>query len=123
MFAKRNKAHAPAHGIIIGSVIMSLFLLLTANHNLVDQFQFIILVTTAAFLVTYFYTAISQIIILKNSEESVRKNVINIVIASLAACYAFWAIFGSGKNIIFYLLMFLFACIPLYVLMNRQKKN
>lgn len=119
IFAKRNKANVPAIGIIISSIIMSVFLLLTTKPNLVDQFQFIILITTTAFLVTYFYSAISLIMIIKGNRRI--KDLAYLIITSLAACYAFWAMFGSGKDIVFYMLMFLFATIPLYTLFSKAK--
>lgn len=125
IFAKRNKMDIPAFGVIIGSIIMSLFLLLTADKNLVDQFQFIILITTTAFLVTYFYTTIAEIVILRQSGDILatlknNKKIASIIISFLGACYAFWAIFGAGKEIIFYLMAFLFASVPLYAFFKRN---
>lgn len=128
IFAKRNRTGTPAIGIIIGSIIMSLFLLLTISPNLVDQFQFIILITTTAFLVTYFYTAIAEIIILRDDKTlkkngKIKKNIFNVIVALCAAFYAFWAIFGAGREIIFYMMAFLFASIPLYALLRNVVPN
>lgn len=124
IFSKRNKAGVPYWSLIITSVLMSILLLSTSNPNLVNQFQLIILIAASATLVIYFYSAISQIIILcKMNYQLKPKDIGHIVIALLGASYAFWAFLGGGKDIVFYVMILLFCSLPLYAITAWQRKN
>jgi basic amino acid/polyamine antiporter, APA family len=124
IFAKRNKAGVPAIGIIITSTIASVFLLLTISPNLVEEFEILILIATLAALIPYLYTSIAEIIILKQQDNiSPKKMAQHVTIALLASAYSLWAIFGSGKDILFYGSILLFTSIPLYALVHQRKKN
>jgi len=123
IFGERNKAGVPAKGIIITSVCVSLLLLMTTNSDLNQEFQTIISIAVIASLVAYFYTAVAEIILLKKQAHPVRpSHKIHIIIASAAAIYAFWAIAGSSKIIVFYELLLLLSSIPLYSWEYWQKK-
>jgi APA family basic amino acid/polyamine antiporter len=113
IFAKRNSMGVPAVGLIISSALMSILLIFTSNPNLVDQFQFIILIASVTALLAYIYTAIAEIILLNKAGKSKYKKT-HIVIALLALIYSFWAFFGSGFNIVFYVCMLLFSSLPIY---------
>lgn len=113
IFAKRNKADVPAHGLIITSVLTSILLIFTSDPNLVKQFHKLILIATFAALIPYFYTAMAEIIVSRQQKKSVKQK-IHIIIAILAGGYAYWAIFGAGANIIFYTSILIFTSVPLY---------
>jgi len=114
-FATRNKHDVPAQGIIASSMIVSLMLLVTTSPSLNDQFQLLIMSATVSCLLAYLYTAVAQIILLPEKEPDMCKNIINISIAFAAACYAFWATFGSGQETVFYMTILIFSSIPLYI--------
>lgn len=122
MFAKRNRQNIPAIGIIIASLLMTVLLIVVKDLNLVAQFQLLAVVTATASLITYFYTAVAEVIILRREKRLARKNIFHLVIAVLAAIYAFWAIFGSGEEVIFYIAAFVFLTIPFYALVLRKKR-
>ena len=123
VFSIRNKAGVPVWSLVITSILMSFLLFFTSNPNLVSQFQLIILIASSATLIAYFYTSAAQIILLVN--QGTKKNIskIHLVIASLAGVYSFWALFGSGQNIIFYVMMLLLSSFPLYAIAVWRKRN
>lgn len=121
IFAKRNKFNTPAIGIIISSVLITVLLLLTSTPNLVDQFQFIILNAAAFSLLAYLYSAIAEIIILRNKEVDV-KNTASIIIAVIAALYSLWAILGSGKDTVFMMATIILTSVLFYAIIKWEKK-
>ncbi len=121
IFALRNKAGVPAWGIVITSVLISLLLLLTTNPDLVKQFRIIILMAAITSLIPYLYTAMAEIILLKDRDIPRKK--LAIVIALLAGLYSFWAIFGSGEEVVFYGSILVFTSLPLYTLIKWQRKK
>lgn len=121
IFAKRNRFNVPALGIIIGSILITGLLLLASAPNLVDEFQFIILNAAVFSLLAYLYTSIAEIILLRKKEVDV-KNTANLIIASLAALYSFWAIIGSGKDTIFLFTIMLLTSIIFYAIMKWEVK-
>ncbi|MBN1684391.1 MAG: amino acid permease [Gammaproteobacteria bacterium] len=120
IFSKRNKAGIPAIGLMITTLLASVLLLLTSRADLVQQFQIIILIATLASLIPYLYTSMAQVILLKKNKikEHIKAYTI---IAILACIYALWAIFGSGKDIIYYGSILIFTSIPLYAWLYWKK--
>ncbi len=119
IFGKCNKADVPAKGLFITSILTSGVLLLTADPNLVQQFHLLILIATFAALITYFYTAVAEIIVLKQQLKTSQK--MHIFIAILAAIYAYWTIFGAGEKIISYTIIMIFTSVPLYAWIYWRK--
>jgi basic amino acid/polyamine antiporter, APA family len=122
IFARLNKFVVPQFGIINGSILMSILLLTTASPNLVDQFQMIILMVSASTLLVYAYTAFADFVILSPEARSKTK-ILNLVIATLAAAYALWAFFGSGKNIVFLNTMLILSSFVVYAALKYKQKN
>jgi basic amino acid/polyamine antiporter, APA family len=118
IFAKRNKRNIPIWGLIITSICISVFLLLSNSPDLVKQFQVIILVASVASLVAYLYTAIAEIILLPDRKH----HIFHVVVAILAVSYSFWAIFSSGKVMVFYVTMLIFTGIPAYIWVIGRKR-
>ena len=120
IFAKRNKAGLPAHGLIITSILISLLLIFTADSNLINQFELIILTATLASLIPYLYTTIAYLIIA--DKQSLQLTKTKIAISLLGALYSFWVIFGAGKVIVFYGSILMLTCVPLYALIATKKQ-
>jgi len=122
IFGKRNKDGTPVLGLVMTSILITGLLLFTMSPNLNDQFQFIILIASLAALIPYLYTAIAEIIVLK--QKGINRGgraIFDIIVALLAGTYAFWATFGSGMKIVFYGMMLIFLSIPLYALVYWQR--
>lgn len=125
-FAKRNKGNAPYFAIIIDATLMSCFLMLTSKADMIEQFQLVITIASVATLIAYLYSALAEIILIyKLRTKGVMQpyNKTNIMVAFFAAVYAFWAIFGSGMEIIFYMTMMIFGSAILYAFLNWRKHS
>ncbi len=124
IFSKRNEAGVPIWGLIITSTLITLFLMLAINPNLVDEFRMVILMATFASVVAYLYTSIAEIIILKKHQGYKKK--IHYFIAGVACVYTFWIILSVGKDVIFYGMIMMLLSFPLYTLKvfrSYKRKN
>jgi len=119
-FAKRNKHDVPVQGMIFTSILVTGLLLLTSSPDLIKQFDFIILLAVIASLVPYLYTAMAAFIIVKENPLSKRQRMLYGIAAILASIYAFWAISGAGKDVIYYGFLLLLFSLPLYIWVCRS---
>ena len=114
VFGKQNSKGVPILGLIIGSVLTSFVMLMNYNDSLVNQFEFLILLSTFICLVPYLFTAASfSLISLRNFKNG--ELIKNIIISVLGFLFSIWAIYGSGKESVFYGFILLLLGIPLYV--------
>lgn len=123
VFKKQNKNEAPYLGLIIGSVLSSIVMLMNFTEGLVDQFEFIALLTTLTALVPYLFVAAAYVIITVN-RGVFKDNRFRIVLLSvLGFVYSFWAIYGSGSDTVFYGFLLLLAGIPFYIMMKYNQSK
>ena len=115
IFKKENKKGAPIYGIIIGSLLSSGLMLMNFSDGLVEQFRFMIQLSTLCCLVPYlFSTAAYVLLALKKATKG--KNPIFIhLLGGLAFLFSFWAIFGAGEAVVFSGFLMLMAGVPIYV--------
>ena len=112
-FATTNRYDAPVYGLLLTGFIISAILILSAHHLFVDTFNFIVLLSTVAFVIPYFLSAVSDLLL--TNKRGSKKRYYRNTIALLASIYSFWAIIGAGKRgrflrpLIFYEL-FLLLC-------------
>ncbi|MCK4608340.1 MAG: amino acid permease [Gammaproteobacteria bacterium] len=123
IFAKRNRAGVPAWGLIITAILITALLFFTISPNLIKQFEIIILIAALTSLIPYLYTAIASIITMRQNPKITKSDIFQIIVALIAGLYAFWAMFGSGKEIIFYGSMLVFLSVPLYGWVIWQKEG
>ena len=123
IFAKRNRFNAPGLGLLVNFVILDSILWMTMNPNLVSQFQLAILVASTACLFDYFNVAVSELaLLLQYDKLKSRSSKMHAVIAVLGSCYAFWAFFGAGPTLIYYV-MGLFMVGSLFYGINMIKNQ
>ena len=123
VFKNENTKGAPAMGIVIGSILTSLVLLMNFSDGLVEQFEFIILLTTLTALIPYLFTTASYALVLIENRLGAPKFVRSMVLAMLAFSYALWTVYGSGSDTVFYGFLLLMGGIPFYVLMKYNQKK
>ena len=124
IFKKENKNGVPYLGLIIGSVLTSVILLIGMSDGLVDQFSFVVNLTVLACLVPYLFVSASYIIVIIQKKLHLNKFFKTFVLGSLGFAYSLWAIFGTDSEIVYYGFLLLLLGIPFYVLMqwnNREK--
>jgi len=114
----------PYWAIIIASLIMTLLLGMNYSALLTSQFTLLITLSNLCILVPYLYTSIAAMMAFqKCRQRNDRKKFISMMaIAALACIYVLFAIIGSGKDVIFYGIVFLFMLTPFYALMRIHRK-
>jgi len=124
IFGKENKKGVPSAGIIIGSILVSVLMLMNYTKGLVEQFKFLILLSTLTSLVPYLFSmAAFMIITLRNNKAPNTRLTPSFIIALLAFAFAFWAIAGAGEDIVYWGFLLLMAGIPFYVWITRKNNN
>ncbi|MFI5137808.1 MAG: amino acid permease [Sphingobacteriales bacterium] len=124
VFTRLNKKEAPYLAIIVSSIFVSLFMMMNYTKGLVEQFKFLILLTTLTTLVPYLFCAAAYIIV------KLDKNYLHsggwapaVLIGALAFAYSLWAIAGSGQDTVYYGFLLLMAGIPFYVWALYKKRD
>lgn len=120
IMAKRNRHGAPGVALFITAILVTVLLVLSMDSSLIHQFNLIILMATLASLLPYFFTAMSEIILLKQNGQWSPGAWKHVLIAIFAAIYSCWAILASGEEIIFYGMILLLSSIPLYAFIRVQ---
>ena len=99
---------------------VSVLMMMNFTKGLVEQFKFLILMSTFCVLIPYLLSAAAYIIIRANQQIK-GKWAQAIILASLAFIYSLWAIAGSGQETVFYGFIFLIAGTPFYVWIILKK--
>jgi len=121
-FGKLNKKGAPYVGMIVNSVLVTIFIGMNFTKGLVDQFKALLLISVLTILVPYIFSVAAYPII------RFRKKVTTgwaaaITLFVLAFCYTLWMIAGSGEDAVFYGFLMLMLGLPLYVWMDYKKEK
>ena len=123
-FKKNNKKGAPILGLIIGSLLSSVVMLMNFSDSLVSQFTFMVNLTVLACLVPYlFVSAAYTIIVLQKNKEPSSSILKTVILGLLGFLYSLWAIYGSTAEVVFYGFLLLLLGIPFYVLMQWNKSK
>ena len=117
VFRKENRKGVPARGMVVSSIFVSLLMYMNYTKGLVEQFKFLILLTTLSVLVPYLFSTASYIIIRVQSGflKTGTRSISAIILASLAFLFSIWLIIGSGQEIVYWGFILLMAGIPFYV--------
>jgi basic amino acid/polyamine antiporter, APA family len=125
IFSKKNKRGAPAAGIVISSIVVSVLMAMNYTRGLVEQFRFLILLSTLTVLVPYLFSTASFIIIRseKKSPGPDRGRNAAYLLAAASFIFLIWAIAGSGKEIVYWGFLLLMAGLPFYLLNFWKNKS
>ena len=123
IFKKENKKGAPIMGLILGSLLTSLMMLMNLSDGLVDQFNFITDIAVFTNLVPYLFVSAAYIVILIERKTYINSWVKTLVLGSLGIAFSIWAIYGSGNDTVFYGFILLILGFPFYILMRWHKRN
>ncbi|MGB1169106.1 MAG: amino acid permease [Flavobacteriaceae bacterium] len=121
IFKKNNKKGAPVLGLIIGSLLSSLVMLMNFSESLVTQFTFVVNLTVLACLVPYLFVSAAYIIVVIQKYTHTNRILKTIILGFLGFVYSLWAIYGSTADVVFYGFLLLLLGIPFYVLMQWNK--
>lgn len=123
VFKKENRNGVPVIGLIIGSLLSSVVMLMNYTDGLVDQFEFMVLLTTLCCLIPYLFTTVAYALVIIDKKLLGRSFLPVFVLSGLGFVYAMWAIYGSGKDAVFYGFLLLLMSIPFYLLMKWNNRN
>ncbi len=123
IFKRENKKGAPIFGLIIGSLLSTVVMLMNFTEGLVDQFRIIIEITVFANLIPYLFVSAAYILVLIEKRINVDNWVKTLALGGLGMAYSLWAIYGSGRDTVFYGFLLLMTGIPFYILMNWNKNR
>jgi basic amino acid/polyamine antiporter, APA family len=120
LFAKENKNGAPAMGIVVSSILVSVLMSMNFSKSLADTYTFIILLSTLTSLLAYIFSIISFVMMgAKHKTLSFFKY----IIATLAFLFSMWAIIGSGEEIVFWGFILLMAGLPFYAFIKIKHQQ
>lgn len=121
IFRKENSAGVPIWGIVISSILLSILMTMNFSKSLVEQFKFMILLSTLTVLIPYLFSAASYVLILKKQKTEVPKErMVKLSIAFLAFSYSLWAIAGSGAEVVYWGFILLMLGVPIFILMKYK---
>lgn len=127
IFAKQNRNGTPVYGLLITSMLITLLLSMSFRKTLVEKFELIILLATMASLLPYLLTSMAELLItLKEKMPITHPQIFKLIILSvLTFAYTYWAIAGTGMEIVFYGCLLFFSSVPIYVWMKwrNSKEN
>lgn len=123
IFKRENKNGAPIFGLIIGSILTSIVMLMNFTNGLVDQFEFIVLLSTLTALVPYLFVAAAYVLVIIDRKLHANNYIKTFILGGLGFAYSLWAIYGSGQDTVFYGFFLLFMGIPFYILMQWNKRK
>lgn len=116
-FARLSKRGTPVVGIVTGSVLATMLILMNYTKGLVGAFTFILLLATLTTLVPYVFCSAAEVLIaLGRGEGEPRRGRMRLfLVPGLAFVYSLWAIGGSGRDAVYWGFLLLLAGLPLYV--------
>lgn len=123
IFQKENNRGVPLLGLIIGSLLSSLLMLMNYSEGLVEQFKFVILLSTLCTLVPYLFSAAAYVGISLETRINGKPKASIFVLGGLAFAYSIWAIFGAGEKAVFWGFILLMLGTPFYVWMKWKQKK
>ncbi len=123
IFGKLNKKGVPAPGIVIGSILVSVVMSMNYSKGLVEQFKFLILLSTLTVLVPYLFSTAAYIVIKIEKKYFNGKWLQSVALAILAFLFSLWAVAGAGQDTVYWGFILLMAGVPFYVWILWKNKT
>jgi APA family basic amino acid/polyamine antiporter len=122
VFRKENRHGVPFWGMVIGSTLSSAVILMNYTDGLVEQFRFMILLSTFCTLIPYLFASASYVTLsLSKAGENTSLGGI-FTLGSLAFAFSLWAIYGAGETSVLWGFILLMLGTPVYVYMKWKNK-
>jgi APA family basic amino acid/polyamine antiporter len=116
-FARLSGRGTPVFGLVVSGILGTLLMATNYAGGLVAVFTFVILLSTLTSVFPYALCAMAELVLLLRDPERLRgrRLAATTAVAGLAFAYSLWAIFGAGRDIVFWGFLLLLAGIPIYV--------
>ena len=107
--SRLSRTGTPYWAIIVSALIMILLLGMNYTTLLTSQFTLLVTLSNLCILIPYLYTSITAIIVLRRFRQpgDQKKFMASLLMTLVACTYILFAIIGSGKDVIFYGIVFL----------------
>ena len=126
IFTRKNDKGVPVYGIVISSIFVSAFMAMNYTKGLVEQFQFLILLTTSTILIPYIFCTASYLL-MRLRVAGITKNIFTgaIVLAALTFLFCIWIMLGLGYETVFWGFVLTMSSVPIYVyaIWKRDQKE
>lgn len=126
IFAKVHpKYKTPSGSLVINAVLSNILLLMNYNKSLLLAFNFIVLLSTLAYLPVYASTAAADIILLVKREKNITifKFIRNSFVPLLGFIYVVWAIYGTGEEVVMYGFILILIGVPFYLYTRIKRES
>jgi len=117
IFGTLNSNGSPGTGIVISSILVSIFLFFQLDEGLNKAFEFLILLSTLTVLIPYLFSSITYLMTAKESRNKSQM----LFIGFFAFLFSLFAVYGCGKDVVFWGFLFLMASLPVYWLIKKDK--
>jgi amino acid transporter len=117
VFLKKDKYGAPSASIIISSLCTIPFLVLSVSESLVEQFNFVVSISSSLVLIVYLACALAYLKFLKEYQKAKPKHWL-LGVASTVFCL--WVLSSISLEMTLYSLTVFFVGIPLRMYMGRK---
>jgi len=121
-FGRLNKNGVPYFGILINSIVISIFICMNYSKGLVEQFKFFLSFAVFTSLVPFLFSAAAYPII-RARKKVTKRWFAALLLTFFAYSYTLWMIYGTGKDAVYYGFLLLMLGIPLYMWLAYKKEN
>lgn len=121
VFGKQSRFNTPMQGLLITGLTVTALLFATINETIVDSFTHIVTMATFAAVLSYLYTAIADIILIKKEEQTPKWSSTFIAIAAFV--YVFWSITSVDSTTAYLGTLLLALSVPAYALIRVTRPS
>lgn len=121
VFARESRHGTPGAGLVITSVLLTVLVMMNYSRSMVQVFTFVILVVTSTYLMMYLCCAVAALKLCWNGTlgEAGRRLSRFLLVATLAAVYSVWTLFGAGAEAFWWSIVSFAVGLPVYWMMRR----
>ena len=103
-------------------MLASGLIMMNYTESLSEQFEFIILLATLSTLVPYLVCSLCELMISVTTGRKIAENQSFkvVTLASVGFLYSIWAIYGAGRDVVFWGFLLLVMGLPIYVWLRWQ---
>jgi APA family basic amino acid/polyamine antiporter len=116
--AAENERGSPVFGLVVGSVLATVMIVINHTQTLIGLFTFLALLATLANLVPYLFCAMAALRLMKH-DGPVPLTRGRAAVLLAAAAYSMWMIYGAGHETVFWGFLLLLSGLPVYVWQRR----
>ncbi len=122
-FARLNRSQVPAQGHMLTAILVSLFLIVTVEPQLNEQFEKAALVCVFVSLISYVYALSGSFVVLRQLGMPAEQYRIMSIIIVTSIGYCFMAVLGTGADVLCYGVIAILFSVVLYACSGSGTSN